>query len=74
MRIRMSGLVSEQFEAVFFSRVDSLATQEPDLFDKFLYVGATRAATYLGITCGTATLPARMAAISGLFGVDWAAL
>ena len=63
-----------EFEAVFFSRVDRLAAQEPDLFDKFLYVGATRAATYLGITCGTAALPARMAAISGLFGVDWAAL
>jgi superfamily I DNA/RNA helicase len=40
-----------EFEAVFFVGVDSLAEKEPKLFDKYLYVGITRAATYLGITC-----------------------
>ncbi len=40
-----------EFEAVFFVDVDNLAEIQPELFDKYLYVGATRAATYLGITC-----------------------
>ena len=40
-----------EFEAVFFMGVDSLEFEQPDLFDKYLYVGATRAATYLGLTC-----------------------
>jgi superfamily I DNA/RNA helicase len=40
-----------EFEAVFFAGVDRLAEQKPELFDRYLYVGATRAATYLGIVC-----------------------
>ena len=40
-----------EFEAVFFVAIDRLASSRPDLFDKYLYVGTTRAATYLGITC-----------------------
>jgi hypothetical protein len=35
-----------EFEAVFFLNIDHLADREPNLFDKYLYVGATRAATY----------------------------
>ncbi len=35
-----------EFEAVFFVGVDDLARREPNLFDKYLYVGATRAATF----------------------------
>ncbi len=60
-----------EFEAVFFTRVDELAWSEPDLFDKFLYVGATRAATYLGVTCAASTLPERLEGLSSLFGSDW---
>jgi hypothetical protein len=45
-----------EFEAVFFIGVDALADRIPDLFQRFLYVGVTRAATYLGVTC-EATLP-----------------
>lgn len=45
-----------EFEAAFFADIDKLAEREPDIFDKFLYVGATRAATYLGLTCKQ-TLP-----------------
>jgi len=40
-----------EFEAVFFIAVDQLAALYPELFDKYLYVGVTRAATYLGVTC-----------------------
>ncbi|MFO0644617.1 MAG: ATP-dependent helicase [Polyangiales bacterium] len=45
-----------EFEAVFFVGVDKLAARLPDLFDRHLFVGLTRAATYLGVTCD-ATLP-----------------
>ncbi|MBO2550481.1 ATP-binding domain-containing protein [Shewanella algae] len=44
-----------EFEAVFFVGVDVLADTQPELFDKYLYVGATRAATFLGITCEGST-------------------
>jgi tetratricopeptide (TPR) repeat protein len=41
-----------EFEAVFVG-IDRLAERIPDLFLRFLYVGVTRAATYLGLTCET---------------------
>jgi superfamily I DNA/RNA helicase len=40
-----------EFEAVFFVGIDRLAERIPGLFLRFLYVGVTRAATYLGVTC-----------------------
>ena len=40
-----------EFEAVFFVGIDSLAARIPYLFRRFFYVGASRAATYLGVTC-----------------------
>jgi superfamily I DNA/RNA helicase len=40
-----------EFEAVFFVAVDLLAERLPDLFPKYIYVGLTRAATFLGLTC-----------------------
>jgi hypothetical protein len=55
-----------EFEAVFFVGIDRLAEREPELFDKYLYVGATRAATYLGMTC-VGQLPARIAHLKHLF-------
>ncbi|MGY0219652.1 hypothetical protein ACWJJH_20055 [Endozoicomonadaceae bacterium StTr2] len=36
---------------MFFLGLDTLADKKPDLFEKFLYVGATRAATFLGLAC-----------------------
>lgn len=48
-----------EFEAVFFVGIDQLAERLPDLFDRFFYVGASRAATYLGITC-VGCLPANL--------------
>src|SRR5258708_6673395 len=40
-----------EFEAVFFVAIDKLANRLPDLVQKYLYVGVTRAATFLGLTC-----------------------
>ena len=59
-----------EFEAVFFVDIDKLAAQQPDLFDKYMYVGATRAATYLGITCEN-DLPYKMAHLRELFEQGW---
>jgi DNA polymerase III delta prime subunit len=49
-----------EFEAVFFVGVDRLAARLPQLFDRYIYVGVTRAATYLGITCEV-ELPGQLA-------------
>ena len=59
-----------EFEAAFFMSVDRLAELHPTLFDKYLYVGTTRAATYLGITCEK-TLPARIDSLRSRFVADW---
>jgi len=59
-----------EFEAVFFIAIDALAEAKPDLFDKYLYVGATRAAAYLGITCNR-HLPSRLETLRGLLSTDW---
>lgn len=59
-----------EFEAAFFVGVDELAKRYPGLFDKFLYVGATRAATYFGLTC-VGKLPSRVAELAPLFAPDW---
>lgn len=59
-----------EFEAVFFTGVDRLAALHPELFDKYLYVGTTRAATYLGITC-EGVLPASIESVRSLFVADW---
>lgn len=60
-----------EFEAVFFVDVDHLSEHEPDLFDQYIYVGATRAATYLGLTSSAPTLPPRLLSASQLMGGDW---
>lgn len=56
-----------EFEAVFFLSVDEL---DSELFDKYLYVGATRAATYLGLTC-KGKLPSAAESLRNHFGQDW---
>lgn len=60
-----------EFEAVFFVGVDVLASSKPNLIDKFLYVGATRAATYLGITC-EAKAPLLIDKLRSSFSDSWA--
>ena len=59
-----------EFEAVFFIGVDRLIQNYPDLFGNFLYVGATRAATYLGVTCEQ-DLPIEMLGMKDAFGQLW---
>ena len=59
-----------EFEAVFFVSIDQLATLHPALFDKYLYVGTTRAATYLGVTCQD-TLPSAIESLRPHFCQDW---
>ena len=55
-----------EFEAVFFVGIDVLAQRIPELFHRSLYVGITRAATYLGVTC-QAKLPTRLEPIRSRF-------
>lgn len=59
-----------EFEAVFFIGIDQLAELHPALFDKYLYVGTTRAATYLGVTC-EGTLPSAIESLRAHFCQDW---
>ena len=44
---------------MFFLGLDQYANQRSTPLDKYLYVGVTRAATYLGISCES-TLPASL--------------
>lgn len=59
-----------EFEAVFFIDLDMLADERADLFPGYLYVGSTRAATYLGITCLKA-LPPILNPIRDTFVSGW---
>lgn len=59
-----------EFEAVFFIGLDKLAIENPELFDRYLYVGTTRAATYLGLVCNT-TLPVKLESLRPLFDNRW---
>jgi len=60
-----------EFEAVFFVGIDQLALDQPDIFDKYLYVGTTRAATYLGLTCDGEALPTPIESLVDLFISNW---
>jgi superfamily I DNA/RNA helicase len=61
-----------EFEAVFFVGIDRLAERIPDLFHRFFYVGVTRAATYLDVTCEGA-LPKQLEPLRSNFGTaGWA--
>ena len=56
-----------EFEAVFFVGIDELARSMPQVFDRYLYVGITRAATYLGVTCQR-ELPEELRRLRQFFG------
>jgi len=60
-----------EFEAVFFVGIDELAKRFPELFDKYLYVGATRAAYYLGLTTSGPTLPPKLISLENGFQERW---
>ena len=59
-----------EFEAAFFVGVDKLAEKEPDVFEQYLYVGATRAARYLGLTCWE-KLPTKIEELRPLLKKSW---
>lgn len=59
-----------EFEAVFFAGVDHLAVDQPALFQRYLYVGATRAATYLGLAC-YGHLPAQLEPLRDGLAESW---
>ena len=60
----------DDFRALARVGVDRLKQSYPDLYDKYLYVGATRAATYLGFTC-EGSLPDSLASLRQLFVPAW---
>lgn len=60
-----------EFEAVFFLDIDRLAAEQPELFDRYIYVGATRAATFLGLTSATESLPAKLNNPDLRYGKSW---
>lgn len=60
-----------EFEAVFFVDLDEIIRDQPDLYTKYLYVGATRAATYLGATCRS-EMPEEISPLAPLFEEAWA--
>ena len=59
-----------EFESAFFVKLDGFSEIEPDLFDKYLYVGTTRAATYLGLACEK-KLPDSLNLLRKHFVKDW---
>jgi hypothetical protein len=60
-----------EFESVFFVDIDDIFQSYPDLFDKYLYVGLTRAASFLAITCRN-SFPERLHYIKDFFrDGDW---
>lgn len=63
----MEHIKGLEFEAVFFVDIDKLAQSYPETYEKYLYVGVTRAATYLGMTCST-TLPSLLEPLRDLMG------
>ncbi|KZM50774.1 ATP-binding domain-containing protein [Labrenzia sp. OB1] len=60
-----------EFEAVFFVGIDRLEQFHPHLFEKFLYVGATRAALFLGVSTSETDLPERIQSLESAFAKDW---
>ncbi len=60
-----------EFEAAFFVSVDELANIKPDIFEKFLYVGVSRAATFLGLTVVENKLPSKISSLKTLFKDKW---
>ena len=60
-----------EFEAVFFMDIDGLHDREPELFDRYIYVGATRAATFLGLGCRGSGLPGRLDEVEESLAERW---
>ena len=59
-----------EFESVFYINVDELKKNQPDLFTKYLYVGSTRTATFLGYICKE-KLPIELEHLRNYFCENW---
>ena len=59
-----------EFEAVFFMNLDETIEKYPNLYSKYLYVGATRAATFLGITFRD-EIPKKLEYLADYFDATW---
>ena len=59
-----------EFETVFFVDLDQTIKNYPDLFIHYLYVGTTRARTYLGITFSD-DIPSKLASLKKHFEKNW---
>ena len=59
-----------EFEAVFFVNLDETIEKYPNLYSKYLYVGATRAATFLGVTFQN-EIPKNLEYLSDHFEATW---
>ena len=60
-----------EFQGAFLVDVDKIQRNSPDLVDKYLYVGLTRAAEFLGITYN-GRFPSRLRAVRDQFHTsDW---
>lgn len=59
------------FETIFFVDIDELACREPGLFERYIYVGAIRAATFRGLTCSGKARPGSMGPVSQLLHESW---
>lgn len=63
-----------EFGAVFFINIDHIHEMSPDLVDKYLYVGLTRATTFLGVTYKK-NFPDRLSIVEDDFkDGDWSAV
>lgn len=60
-----------EFEAVFFVDIDRLDIDNDELFQRLVYVGATRAATFLGLTCTGESLPPALQPLTSHMRKDW---
>lgn len=63
-----------EFESVFFVDMNSIYKKQPELIDKYLYVGLTRAGSFLGVTYED-SFPEPLQFINDIFKEsDWSSL
>jgi DNA helicase IV len=60
-----------EFEGVFFVNIDKLEKIKENSFKNFLYVGASRAAKFFGVTTEGTDIPQQLSGVEHLFVQDW---
>lgn len=61
----------DTFAAISDAAAQRLALEQPELFDRYIYVGATRAATFLGLTASDDHLPDVLDLLRPNMCVEW---